>query len=320
MITDSPSISPPVAISLAFVAILYGMHLLVFPAAVYVLSRKQLKTHIIVMIAAIVFMFCMSTILTVTLFTATILDGTIVGIYFGQSVRSKILMWPRNINLIVGDAIVVWRMLVLYQNKVIRGGILFLLFAFSALSLFNSMGLPLNGPFSRAIFLSSLATFLSFGTNLVATGAITWKAWTYHRKNPQSWRGTQPSNAVNNAFLLLIETGALYLSWQLLVAIISYNSSYCNNDALSCKSVQFASNAMTESTTIVAALYPTSTLVIVGLKKSIADKYTPSPSTNASSYVISSPTSSDGRGGIGLVRPAGGDAEWKAKERYGNAF
>ncbi|KAJ7050923.1 hypothetical protein C8F01DRAFT_1176762 [Mycena amicta] len=312
MITDSPSISPPVAISLAFVAILYGMHLLVFPAAVYVLSRKQLTTHIVVMIAAIVFMFCMSTILTVTLFTATILDGTIVGIYFGQSVRSKILMWPRNINLIVGDAIVVWRMLVLYQNKVIRGGILFLLFAFSALSLFNSMGLPLNGPFSRAIFLSSLATFLSFGTNLVATGAITWKAC--------PWRGTQPSNAVNNAFLLLIETGALYLSWQLLVAIISYNSSYCNNDALSCKSVQFASNAMTESTTIVAALYPTSTLVIVGLKKSIADKYTPSPSTNASSYVISSPTSSDGRSGVGLVRPAARDSEWKPKERYGNAF
>ncbi|KAJ7050948.1 hypothetical protein C8F01DRAFT_672735 [Mycena amicta] len=320
MITDSPSISPPVAISLAFVAILYGMHLLVFPEAVYVLSRKELKTHIVVMIAAIVFMFCMSAILTVTLFTATILDGTIVGIYFGQSVRSKILMWPRNINLIVGDAIVVWRMLVLYPNKVIRGGILFLLFAFSALSLFNSMGLPLNGSFSRAIFLSSLATFLSFGTNLVATGAITWKAWTYHRKNPQSSRGTQPSNAVNNAFLLLIETGALYLSWQLLVAIISYNSSYCNNDALSCKSVQFASNAMTESTTIVAALYPTSTLVIVGLKKSIADKYTPIPSTNASSYVISSPTSSDGRGGVGLVRPAGGDSDWKPKERYGNAL
>jgi len=239
--------------------------------------------------------------LTVTLFTATILDGTVVGIYFGQNVRAKILMWPRNMNLIVADAIVVWRMIVLYPNKVVRGGIFFLLFCFSTLALFNSIGLPADGPFERALILSSLASFLSFGTNLVATAAISWKAWTYQRKNPQSWRGTQSSHAVNNAFLLLIETGVLYLSWQLMVAIVSYSSSYCNNDLGSCKSVQFASNAIVESTTIVAALYPTSTLVIVGLKKSIADKCGPLPSTNASSYRIASPTSSDGKS-LGVIR------------------
>ncbi|KAJ7135519.1 hypothetical protein C8R46DRAFT_615819 [Mycena filopes] len=279
MVTDSPTISVPVAISLAFVAGLYGMHLLVFPAAVYVLSRKQLSKNILVMLAAVFFMFAVSTILTVTLFTATILDGTIVGIYFGQSVRAKILMWPRNLNLIVADSIVVWRMLVLYPNRVVRAGILFLLFSFSMLALFNSLGLPRDGPFERAVMLSSLASFLSFGTNLVATAAISWKAWTYQRRNPRAWRGTSSSQAVNNAFLLLIETGVLYLSWQLLVAVIGYQSSYCDNNTQSCKSVQFGSSAIVESTAIIAALYPTSTLVIVGLKKSIADKCAPVPTT-----------------------------------------
>lgn len=227
-------------------------------------------------------------------------------------------MWPRNMNLIVADAIVVWRMIVLYPNKVVRGGIFFLLFSFSTLALFNSIGLPADGPFERALILSSLASFLSFGTNLVATAAISWKAWSYHRKNPQPWRVTQSSHAVNNAFLLLIETGVLYLSWQLLVAIITYSSSYCDNNLESCKSVQFASNAIVESTTIVAALYPTSTLVIVGLKKSIADKCDPSSSTDASSYLISSPTSSDGKS-VGVIRldiPTDDSSSKKTKAHY----
>ncbi|KAJ7801725.1 hypothetical protein B0H14DRAFT_2894730 [Mycena olivaceomarginata] len=164
------------------------------------------------------------------------------------------------LKLIAADAIVVWRMLVLYPNKVVRVGILFLLFSFSTLALFNSIGEPADGPFERALILSTVASFLSFGTNLIATAAISWKAWTYQRRNPHSWRGTESSNAVNSAFILLIETGLLTssatgLQW--------------------CTSVQYASNALAESTTIIAALYPTSTLVIVALKKSIADKCGP---------------------------------------------
>ncbi|KAJ7436863.1 hypothetical protein B0H11DRAFT_2108838 [Mycena galericulata] len=288
MVTDAPSISPPAAISLCFVAILYGIHLVVFPAAILVLFRKQLTRGILGMLAAVVFMFIMSTILTATLFSATILDGTLLGIYFNQGVRARILMWPRNMNLIAADAIVVWRMTVLYHNKIVRAGILFLLFSFSVLALFNSIGEPANGPFERALILSTVASYLSFGTNLIATGAISWKAWRYHQKNPESWKGIRSSNAVNSAFMLLIETGMLYLSWQFLVATISYVSSRCDGSNQSCTSVQFASNAFAESTTIIAALYPTSTLVIVALKKSIADKCGPIPTTNASSsYLVS---------------------------------
>jgi len=251
------------------------------------------------MLAAVVFMFIMSTILTVTLFSATVLDGTIVGIYFNRRVRARILMWPRNMNLIAADAIVVWRMIVLYQNKFVRAGILFLLFSFSALALFNSIGEPADGPFERALILSTVAAFLSFGTNFIATSAISWKAWTYRKRNPQSWKGTQSSNAVNSAFMLLIETGILYLSWQFLVATISYVSSYCDGSTQSCINVQFASNAFAESTAIVAALYPTSTLVIVALKKSIADKCgpLPGPTTNASSFSVSSPINTKSNGG-----------------------
>ncbi|KAJ7875038.1 hypothetical protein B0H13DRAFT_2348366 [Mycena leptocephala] len=290
MLTDAPSISPPAAISLCFVAILYGMHLIVFPAAIYVLFRKQLTRSILVMLAAVVFMFMMSTMLTVTLFASTILDGTLLGIYFNTRARARILMWPRNMNLIVADAIVVWRMIVLYKNKVVRIGILFLLFSFGTLALFNSIGEPINGPFERALVLSTVASFLSFGINLIATSAISWKAWTYRQKYPKSWTGTRSSNAVNSALLLLIETGLLYLSWQLLAATISYLSSQCDGQTQSCMNIQFASNALAESTTIIAALYPTSTLVIVALKKSIADKCGPLPSTTA----VTSPTSTNG--------------------------
>lgn len=288
------------------------MHLIVFPAAVYVLFRKQLTRSILVMLAAVVFMFMMSTLLTVTLFTSTILDGTIVGIYFNRGVRARILMWPRNMNLIVADAIVVWRMIVLYQNKVVRIGILFLLFSFGTLALFNSIGEPADGPFERALIFSTVASFLSFGTNLIATSAISWKAWTYRQKYPKSWKGTQSMNAVNSALLLLIETGLLYLSWQLLVATISYLSSQCDGKTQSCVAIQFASNAFAESMTIVAALYPTSTLVIVAMKKSIADKCGPLPSTNASSFVTSSTSSNSGKslGAIRVQMPQ--DGWWKS--------
>lgn len=260
------------------------MHLLVFPCAVYVLCRKRLTRGILVMLAAVGFMFMMSTVLTVTLWTATVLDGTIVGIYFNRGVRARILMWPRNMNLIAADAIVVWRMTVLYPNKAVRFGIFFLLFSFSALAIFNSIGEPANGPFERALILSTAASFLSFGTNFIATAAISWKAWTYRRRSPEAWRGSQTLTAVNSAFMILIETGILYLSWQLLVATITYASSYCDGGE-SCKAVQFASNAIAESTTIVAALYPTSTLVIVALKKSIADQCGPLPASSTSSTV-----------------------------------
>jgi hypothetical protein len=51
------------------------------------------------MLAAVMFMFIMSTILMTILFSATILDGTLVGIYFNRGVRARILMWPRNMNV-----------------------------------------------------------------------------------------------------------------------------------------------------------------------------------------------------------------------------
>ncbi|KAJ7727537.1 hypothetical protein DFH07DRAFT_945865 [Mycena maculata] len=297
MVTDAPFISRPAAISLCFVAVLYGIHLIVFPAAVYVLSRKKLTRAILGMLAAVVFMFMMSTILIATLFSATILDGTILGIYFNTGVRARILMWPRNMNLISADAIVVWRMIVLYPNKHVRAGILFLLLSFSMLALFISIGEPSDGPFERALIISTVASFLSFATNLIATAAISWKAWTYGQRNPEFWRGTLSSAAVNSAFMILIETGILYLSWQLLVAIISVISSACDGTDQSCIAVQFASNAFAESTTIIAALYPTSTLVIVALKKSIADKCGPLPTTDAgASYLVSSPVSRSNSG------------------------
>ncbi|KAF7345001.1 hypothetical protein MVEN_01662900 [Mycena venus] len=323
MVTDAPFVSQAAAISLCFVAILYGMHLIVFPAAVYVLFRKQLTRGVLVMLAAVLFMFITSTILIATLFSATILDGTIVGIYFNRGVRARILMWPRNMNLIIADAIVVWRMIVLYQNKIVRAGILFLLFSFSALALFNSIGEPADGPFERALILSTVASFLSFGTNLIATLAISWKAWRYRQRNPQLWRGTQSSHAVNSAFMLLIETGILYLSWQLLVAVITHVSSHCDGSTQSCVSVQFASNAIGESTAIVAALYPTSTLVIVALKKSIADKCGPLPSANAgSSYLVSSPRSPRSNGGqiegkIIAIQVPHDDDGWKSASQGG---
>jgi hypothetical protein len=68
-------------------------------------------------------------------------------------------------------------------------------------------------------------------------------------------------NAVNSALLLLIETGLLYLSWQLLVATISYLSSQCDGKTQSCVAIQFASNAFAESMTIVAVSFHLSELL-----------------------------------------------------------
>jgi phosphoglycerol transferase MdoB-like AlkP superfamily enzyme len=62
-------------------------------------SRRHLTKGIVWQLTVVVFMFMVSTILMVTLFSATILDGTLLGIYFNRGVRARILMWPRNMNV-----------------------------------------------------------------------------------------------------------------------------------------------------------------------------------------------------------------------------
>ncbi|KAK7446297.1 hypothetical protein VKT23_014503 [Stygiomarasmius scandens] len=277
MVYDSPSISPPATITLFFVSLLYGIHFIVFPTAVCVLLRRRLSRSVLAMLAAVTFMFCMSTILTVTLFVSTILDGTIFGIYFNQNtVRSRILMWPRNMNLICADAVVVWRMLVLYPNRYIRYFMCLFLLGFSALAIFNSIGEPRDGPFEQAVLRGNIATLLSFATNLIATSAISCKAWQFRQLGLQVKRDStitqsEPLKLVNGALMLLVESGLLYLGWQLLAAIVSQVSNNCDPKASSCLSTQFAANTLIESTTITAGLYPTLTMVIIALRQSIAD-------------------------------------------------
>ncbi|KAJ7719876.1 hypothetical protein DFH07DRAFT_972777 [Mycena maculata] len=67
MVTNAPFVLRPAAISLCFVTVLYAVlvryfDLIVFPATVYVLSRKKLTRGILGMLAAVMFMFMISTI------------------------------------------------------------------------------------------------------------------------------------------------------------------------------------------------------------------------------------------------------------------
>ncbi|KAH8829200.1 hypothetical protein DL96DRAFT_1035806 [Flagelloscypha sp. PMI_526] len=270
MVTDFPSISPPAVITLGFVILLYGIHLVLFPFAITILLKKKLTRTINIMLVATVFMFGISTLLVVTLWTATIKEGTLLGIYFNQRHRAKILQWPKNMNAICADAMVVQRMFALYPSnqsgsKWIRWPMSFLMGAFTLLSIFNSIGEPRNAPFEIALLLGSTATFLSFGINLLATTAIVWKTWGYRRRNGPK------QNDITKTLMLLIETGLVYLIWQFIGAVVSQVSKCDNRLSASCTEVQFVSNTLSSCTAIVAAILPTATLVIVALRKSVAD-------------------------------------------------
>ncbi|KIK65156.1 hypothetical protein GYMLUDRAFT_39553 [Collybiopsis luxurians FD-317 M1] len=125
--------------------------------------------------------------------------------------------WPATINLLLSDAIVVWRAWVFFQRAC------FPKFTLAFLTTVN-MGINIancilvNLEVTRVLppgvkVMGWLSGLISLIVNIFATGLIAWKAWNHHRIMLEV--GFYKRSRVQNILLLLIESGAIYCAIQM---------------------------------------------------------------------------------------------------------
>ncbi|KIK56426.1 hypothetical protein GYMLUDRAFT_263707 [Collybiopsis luxurians FD-317 M1] len=92
------------------------------------------------------------------------------------------LLWPLIINLILGDTIISWRAILIWDgNKMVRHALVVLMTANAMADIGDGIldDVTVDGP-SRVVILDYISSFLSFAVNFLATSMITITAWKYY--------------------------------------------------------------------------------------------------------------------------------------------
>ncbi|KAJ7596208.1 hypothetical protein C8J56DRAFT_1116714 [Mycena floridula] len=120
--------------------------------------------------------------------------------------------------------------------------------------------------------LGTASSFLSLGTNVVATFCIGLKAWNHYRftrrtsiTQEKSDRPSQRSGMteVTRILFVLIETGAIFAVVQLIVGVI------IQVDMVTLSSLDLANDVINKAATYLAAILPTATIIIVRSNRSL---------------------------------------------------
>ncbi|KAF9075287.1 hypothetical protein BDP27DRAFT_1315830 [Rhodocollybia butyracea] len=129
--------------------------------------------------------------------------------------------WPATMNLLLSDAIVVWRAWILFQRAWFpKFGLALLTIVNIGINISNCILVNLEvtktlGPGSKVM--GWLSGLISLIVNMFATGLIALKARNHHRLMTQI--GIYKRSRVQNTLLLLIESGAIYCAIQLAYTI-----------------------------------------------------------------------------------------------------
>ncbi|TBU27080.1 hypothetical protein BD311DRAFT_666222 [Dichomitus squalens] len=187
--------------------------------------------------------------------------------------QSRMLTAALSVNVMIGDAVVWWRACFIWQNRFINclGPLLLTLtLVFGAVGLALSPapgGIALTVYFGSNGFVDACA-ILSFGTNVIATSLIAYKAWA-HRRFLKKYLGADGMKSrVFRMLALLVESGIVY------IAVLAFSVMYQLNPA-SYESLQ-QQGALVETEDVftygclvpVAAIYPTFIIVLVALEQS----------------------------------------------------
>ncbi|EIM89207.1 uncharacterized protein STEHIDRAFT_154886 [Stereum hirsutum FP-91666 SS1] len=250
----SDELSPSIGIaSVAIQCILYGMHLILAAFTVYVLGSAGFKTWT----RAPLLLTTLITIITATIYVALSLDWAVKlltpadGVYassWGLTPFELALELLPNINYICSDGILIWRAIGAALNP--------------GLNLLSRMEIR-----DRSIF---SAWVLSLSTNLVATGLIGFKAWRYRRTIKVNLGDTSVHSRTSapKIMLLLIESGVLYcLFWMLLIGM---NVSFATEVTMNLN-VRFTGSILQDASVQLSGIYPITIIVLVALRKSVAD-------------------------------------------------
>ncbi|KAJ6575956.1 hypothetical protein DFH09DRAFT_1361610 [Mycena vulgaris] len=278
-----------------FMSFFYGMYILIFPIAVSTLLRKGILKGTNSRANLAMFSVTLLTFVSTTLFwtmyiaqyTTTIqlnlysnFDVSIVdraAVASRQAIRfSMVILWPQLINFMVGDAIVVWRVWVLYSRRKYIRTSLVVLWVITALSYTAYTGWRQHlmikngtGAFdTTAEKLQVICFSLSCATNIIGTSLVGLKAWEFRRLIRMNTGGTGKPTVVQRCLDLMTETGILYCLLQF--TFLMLNSIQSSNNKPSGGSFDIATHLMIEAAIVVGAIYPLLTITMVSQSRSLA--------------------------------------------------
>ncbi|KAH9969508.1 hypothetical protein BC827DRAFT_3897 [Russula dissimulans] len=195
-----------------------------------------------------------------------------------------LIIYSPTINYILGDGIVLWRAWVLWNRRLS-------LFIFPLVSMLCTLGTGVasaiyfyQGQVSKVNSHKTILSlhfewsiwFLTFGTNLWATGLIFVQAW-QHRRFLRSLRIKETfRTSTEKALAFLVESGALYL-----VIWIIYISTSMTLDP---NGMFFFHTAIAQ----LVGIYPTTIVIVVAMQLSAADILS-RPGAEADSRIVVSP-------------------------------
>ncbi|EIM90632.1 uncharacterized protein STEHIDRAFT_144248 [Stereum hirsutum FP-91666 SS1] len=164
---------------------------------------------------------------------------------------------------LISDAIVVWRAwAVWYDNRWVRGSLLFSLFGTAVTSIYLAVLNVLSDQTQGvrqypALEQNMLGTFGLLFTNFSATIAIAVKAWLYRRSVKEFLNRGSSKTKVEGVLTLLVESGAVYCIYWVLNFISDFG--------------KFGSFEFGWPQPNVSGIYPTLIILLVALQRSTPD-------------------------------------------------
>ncbi|KAI0660183.1 hypothetical protein C8Q70DRAFT_80337 [Cubamyces menziesii] len=296
----------------------FGAFTIIAPISVYVLMKKASKARTTILLAlAIVILYASTSafwaieIYAFSQFAGWDFDNPIIQLQGTQStiprglklripvLQSCIPTILLLINVLIGDGIVWWRVLVLWKgNRVVTSLCIVLLLASVVLGLIEttmlciSQEIAIVGPPSPFDPLE-VAT-VSFLTNLIATVLIWIKAWSHSRFMKKQLGPIWKASQVQRVLLLFVESGVLYtLVWAFVVVeeldagllLFGHLRRTNANEGLAEVSLDFVSACVVP----IIGIYPTLIILLVALKQSYWDAYLASRTAFEASLAFNNP-------------------------------
>ncbi|KAI4524752.1 hypothetical protein K525DRAFT_266714 [Schizophyllum commune Loenen D] len=249
---------------------LYGIQVALSLAAIALLNRKEGRTWILM--TAILLLLASST------------EG-MVGQMVGYAVQMPLfgsrppdiqaLMYgigsagamTSRLNLVISDALVVWRAWVLpwTQGRIVRGALLFCVVC-------SAVAAIIDGVWSakemyegnKPEWLSILSTALLLVTNFVTTVLVAIEVWIYRRDVAAWLHPASPGQRAGAVLMILLESGLVYCAFWVIVLII---------DCATTPESEFSFILIFASTApLLAGIYPTFVVVIVTAQQHLTTK------------------------------------------------
>ncbi|KAE9387889.1 hypothetical protein BT96DRAFT_1025664 [Gymnopus androsaceus JB14] len=185
------------------------------------------------------------------------LEAVIVGL------KTGILMatWPFNINLLIGDAIVVWRAWIIGGGHKVFKYIMALLMAANIGANLADAILDDTSTVGGPLALDYVSSFVSLAVNLLGTGIIGFTTWQHKKSTYQaSTASRRKKSSIEIILFFLLQSGAVFCAIQLLYAVAQVLPGFTSGSSAS---DLLLVTVMTAICNGAAVLYPLAVFIMV---------------------------------------------------------